>query len=222
MSILWELTKPIKVFFETPVSDDLGHGHLVKVSAVYDGKSFEGVGPTKYIARDICSEAIIQYITFKACDKESKELSSKSAHAQSKRIIPWTALASLALFKMLNDWQVQGAVLPQELMNGKDSPTVANPTRTKNEKGQKKLPQNAASLHPVSILQEMLGTMEYKIVKVGQYPNKIFEVSVIVKDKKFTGRAKSMKEARRNCAAEAMRNIFGVNYPPVNKSVQKQ
>ena len=33
-----------------------------------------------------------------------------------EEVTPWTALASLALFKLFNDWQAQGIHLPAELL----------------------------------------------------------------------------------------------------------
>lgn len=236
INVLTELTKQGEVTFEKPISDQLSH--LVKVSALYDEKTFEGVGPTKNIAKNICSEAIVQYIAFKACEKDAAGELPKGTHGEEET--PWTALARLALFKMFNDWQAQGAVLPRELMSGKGAPTAApgatdttgdvqmkdatNGVPKKREpKGPqvpKVLPEDAATRHPVSLLHEMCGALNYESVSEGVSPNFVFHMSVLVKDQKFTGTAKSKKEAKKNCATEVMRNIYGVNYPPVIKTEQ--
>jgi hypothetical protein len=234
INVLIELTKQGEVTFEKPISDQVSR--LIKVSASYDAKTFEGVGPTKNIAKNICSEAILQYIAFKACEKDAqREDIVRGSHGEEET--PWTALASVALFKMFNDWQAQGAVLPAVLMSGKGAPGAAPgatdmtgdvqmkeangaPKAKKSAKprAEKTLPEDAATRHPVSMLHEMCGTMDYETVSEGITPNIVYHMSVLVKDQKFTGSAKTKKEAKKNCAAEVMRNIFGVNYPPEIKT----
>jgi len=232
INVLAELTKQGEVTFEKAISDQVSR--LIKVSALYDSKTFEGVGPTKNIAKNICSEAILQYIAFKACERDAaKEDIPKGSHGEEET--PWTALASVALFKMFNDWQAQGAVLPSVLMKGtpaagpgatdmtgdvqmKEANGAPKPKKSAKPRAEKTLPEDAATRHPVSMLHEMCGSMDYETVSEGLTPNVVYHMSVLVQDQKFTGTAKTKKEAKKNCAMEVMRNIFGVNYPPQIKT----
>jgi hypothetical protein len=227
MVVLQELTKQGEVTFEKYISDPMSH--LIKCSAKYDGQTFEGVGPTKNIAKNICSEAILQYIAFKACERDQAGtgISSKEGPHREEET-PWTALASVALFKMFNDWQAQGAVIPAELMKCVPRPAPANPAMAEDVKmedakktvkpakprAEKTLPADAASRHPVQMLHEMLGTMNYETVTDG-YPLKevVYHMSVLVNDQKYTGSAKNKKDAKKQCAMEVMRNVYCVEYP---------
>ena len=54
--------------------------------------------------QNICCEQILQHIAFSSCT------SSPAAEGEDGKVgeesTPWTALASVALFKLFNDWQV--------------------------------------------------------------------------------------------------------------------
>ena len=45
---------------------------------------------------------------------------------KNEELIPWTAIASLGLFKLFNDWQAQGIQLPAELMGATKRSLGAN------------------------------------------------------------------------------------------------
>merc|ERR1719445_2217789 len=67
---------------------------------------------------------VLQYITTKSClgakddegddeDMEgNQENGEKSKRPEMESETPWVSLASLALFKLFNDWQAQGYQLP--------------------------------------------------------------------------------------------------------------
>jgi hypothetical protein len=231
MMVLMELTKQGEVTFEKYISDPMSR--LLKCTAQYDGTTFEGVGPTKNIAKNICSEAILQYIAFKACEKDQAEAASATKGPHSEEETPWTALASVALFKMFNDWQAQGAVIPPELMKcvpraannlgqagliedikmedaTEKKPAKPKPAKTKEAK---QLPADAATRHPVQMLHEMVGACNYETVSDGSPPDVVYHMSVIINEQKFTGSAKNKKDAKKRCAMEVMRNVYGVVYP---------
>jgi len=237
--VLMELTKQGEVTFEKYISDPMSR--LLKCTAQYDGQTFEGVGPTKNIAKNICSEAILQYIAFKACEKDNAGAAAsanKGPHTEEET--PWTALASVALFKMFNDWQAQGAVIPPELMKcvpraagnieqaaaalvedvkmedaqaKKPAAAAAKPPKPVKTKEPKKLPEDAATRHPVGLLHEMVGACNFETVSEGSQPEVLFYMSVVVSGQMYTGSAKTKKEAKKKCAMEVMRNVYGVVYP---------
>merc|ERR1712203_612204 len=104
----------------------------------YDNQTFTGLGPRKEIAKNICAEQVLQYITTKSClgakddegddeDMEgNQENGEKSKRPEMESETPWVSLASLALFKLFNDWQAQGYQLPPGIFRPSGSST-ANP-----------------------------------------------------------------------------------------------
>lgn len=235
--VLMELTNQGEVTFEKYISDPMSR--LLKCTGQYDGQTFEGVGPTKNIAKNICSEAILQYIAFKACEKDqagaAAATTNKGIHSEEET--PWSALASVALFKMFNDWQAQGAVIPPELMKcvpkaaanieqqaalmedvkmvdaQAKKPAAAKPPKPEKKKEPKQLPADAATRHPVQMLHEMVGACNYETVSEGSPPEVIYYMSVVVSGQMYTGSAKNKKDAKKKCAMEVMRNVYGVVYP---------
>merc|ERR1711978_572939 len=87
----------------------------------------------------ICAEQVLQYITTKSClgakddegddeDMEgNQENGEKSKRPEMESETPWVSLASLALFKLFNDWQAQGYQLPPGIFRG--GPSSANPNQ---------------------------------------------------------------------------------------------
>jgi len=73
---------------------------------------------------------VLQYITTKSClgakhddgDDEdmdgNQENGDKSKRPEMESETPWVSLASLALFKLFNDWQAQGYQLPPGIFRG--------------------------------------------------------------------------------------------------------
>ena len=90
---------------------------LFSTRAVYQDTEFFGQGPSKSIAKNICAEQVLQFITTQSCLK-NEEPESESDSSLEETDTPWSALASLAMFKLFNDWQAQGYAVPPELMPG--------------------------------------------------------------------------------------------------------
>jgi len=232
---IMELIKQDEVVYGNPIMDPLTR--LLKITATYDGVTFEGVGPNKNIAKNICSENVLQYIAFRACKKD-QEVGAVVQGNQGEMETPWTSLASVALFKMFNDWQAQGAEVPVALMKCKPIVPVPPPPnngfshtedvnmaapkpKIKKERKprivdgveiKKELPEDAASKHPVMLLHEMKGQLDYEIVSEGAFPNAVYHCTVTVDNQRFTGTFRNKKEAKKNAAANAMAVIYGVNY----------
>jgi len=237
MMVLFELVNHTKVQFDNFIADPMSR--LLKVTAHYDGKSFEGIGPNKSIAKNICSEQILQHIAFKSCVKnaESPEESRTGSHGEEET--PWTALASIALFKLFNDWQSQGVVLPAELMRKSgqvsanvthdDPMTGSGPGEIKQEADPKpakkktsptgepkQLPENPTSRHPVQLLNEMEAGIAYNATVSGTPPNCMFTMTVTCQcGQSFSGSAKNKKDAKKLAAQNALAAVYNVIYPQV-------
>merc|ERR1712025_1320904 len=173
---------------------------LFIAKTIYQGNEFLGKGPSKSIAKNICAEQVLQFITTQSCTKQSQD--AMETDAESEKIegdekksnnfetdTPWSALASLAMFKLFNDWQAQGYSLPPELMRGSgltpgpgcgqvimfgDGPQPLTESKQKLKKEKvhgetqpavrpdKELPPNFMDKHPVQLLNEMKGQLEWE------------------------------------------------------------
>jgi len=118
MMALYELVQKNDITFHPFQADPTTR--LLKITAEYEGQTFEGIGPTKSIAKNICSEHILQHIAFKAYIKDEQENSTTGGPQEEET--PWSALASIALFKLFNDWQAQGTQIPAGWMQGGGAP----------------------------------------------------------------------------------------------------
>lgn len=227
MMVLFELVNHSDIQFENFISDPMTR--LLKITAKYDDKVFEGIGPSKSIAKNICSEQILQHIAFKSCMKDAESSPNKGSHGEEET--PWTALASVALFKLFNDWQAQGVTVPNELMKSKapaailqeqdeamdtgvkkEKKKTAN-AKVKEPKGPKTLPENPTTRHPVQLLNEMEGQLQYETTVTGHPPEQEFTLSVELKGATYSGTATNKKEAKKKAAQAALAAVYNVHYP---------
>merc|ERR1712226_1758759 len=153
---------------------------------------------------------------------------------------PWVQLASLALFKLFNDRQSQGYVVPAGMMrgnqfntpdpvahegeNGETTKKKKNKKKDEGEpKGEKTLPENASEKHPVQLLNEMAGPLVYEQTgqvsepaeQTGAPPSCVFTLSVTVNGVVYSGQGKSKKEAKKAAAVNAVGALYGIDYPTV-------
>lgn len=217
---------------------------LYTAKTIYDEQTFSGMGPSKSIAKNICAEQVLQYITTKSCkskieDDDEGNQENGDGGDKPKRSLetdtPWVSLASLALFKLFNDWQSQGYVVPAGMMRGSqihiggtdhgtDGTTAtgegveAKPKKKQpaEPKEPKTLPENAQDKHPVQLLNEMVGPLEYEQTgQTGTPPSCIFTLAVTVNGETFSGQGKSKKEAKKAAAISAVGSLYNVHYPSV-------
>jgi len=130
--VIYEVSEPMPQVIRTQPA-------LYTARTQYDNQTFTGLGPRKEIAKNICAEQVLQYITTKSClgakdddgddeDMEgNQENGEKSKRPEMESETPWVSLASLALFKLFNDWQAQGYQLPPGIFRG--GPSSANPNQ---------------------------------------------------------------------------------------------
>lgn len=102
--------------------------------------------------------------------------------------IPWSSLASFALYKLFLEWQNQGTVVPVP------RPGVS-PGKVKKDSNkivvQKELPPNATTIHPVMLLNQMRPGLTYtEVSRVGNPPNTMFTLAVDIDGQEYTGTGK--------------------------------
>jgi len=220
---------------------------LYAAKTTYEEQTFSGIGPSKSIAKNICAEQVLQFITTKTCTKTEDEDEGNEENGDGDKPrkapetdTPWVSLASLALFKLFNDWQAQGYVVPPGLIRGSqvhipdhltgteggapggeagEGQGVGQPKPSKKQntpKAEKTLPENAKDKHPVQLLNEMVGPLEYEQTgQTGTAPSCIFTLSVTVNGVSYTGQGKNKKEAKKAAAISAVGALYGVHYPTV-------
>ncbi|KAG7188214.1 hypothetical protein KM043_016084 [Ampulex compressa] len=139
--------------------------------------------------------------------------------------IPWSSLASFALYKLFLEWQNQGISLPVP-RSGLPSPVkgikreITTPHKTSI---QKELPPNATNIHPVMLLNQMRPALTYmELNRVGNPPNTMFTLAVEVDGIEYTGTAKNKKDAKKIAAKGALLALYGLTYPDETKPIVEQ
>ncbi|XP_023290360.1 interleukin enhancer-binding factor 3 homolog isoform X2 [Orussus abietinus] len=124
--------------------------------------------------------------------------------------IPWSSLASFALYKLFLEWQNQGTVVPVP------RPGVVPGKVKKEQKAvvQKELPANATSIHPVMLLNQMRPGLTYvEVNRTGNPPNIMFTLSVEIDGVEYSGSAKNKKDAKKIAAKAALQALYDLTYP---------
>ncbi|KAK0170671.1 hypothetical protein PV328_008496 [Microctonus aethiopoides] len=212
---------------------------LFLVHAELEGKTYIGQGLSKPLARQNAAENALkslllekmtaaamkakideenesnQSVTESETDISTMEISNPNESDE----IPWSSLASFALYKLFLEWQNQGTVVPIP------RPGVQQPVKTKPDPKmpvEKKLPPNATTIHPVMLLNQMRpGTTYVEVNRVGNPPNTLFTLSVEIDGKHYTGEAKNKKDAKKMAAKNALQQLFNLEYPEDNDDDSK-
>jgi hypothetical protein len=142
----------------------------------------------------------------------------------------------LASFKLFNDRQTQGFVIPNKLMkNPNEGPTGNGTVVSGNGKGNmdvtmenisvaaqkskqaKKMPDSPTQRHPVQLLNELRsGDVTYTLVQLkscGVTSNNIFTLGCKIDGTQYTGVGPNKKDAKKHCAMEALKILYKIQYP---------
>ncbi|KAK3913112.1 Double-stranded RNA-specific editase 1 [Frankliniella fusca] len=197
-----------------------------------DGTVYTGEGPSKAAAKAAAAELAVKGLILKKIadsgskkegeeepmDATSGDDASEKGSTNGRRVIPedevpWGSLASFALFKLFADWKAQGTSIPT-VMTPPPIKTVHKPAGPKPTPTPTKgtvLPENADTLHPVTLVGRVFpGTLFTEISREGTPPYLTFCMGATVQGVTYTGTAKSKKEAKKNCAIEVLK---GSNIP---------
>ncbi|XP_034947332.1 double-stranded RNA-specific editase 1-like isoform X2 [Chelonus insularis] len=130
--------------------------------------------------------------------------------------IPWSSLASFALYKLFLEWQNQGTVVPMPRSGIQQAAKSKAETRVVSEK---KLPPNPWTVHPVMLLNQMRpGSTYVEVSRRGNPPNTVFTLSVEIDGQAYCGEAKNKKDAKKMAAKNALKAVFNVDYPEDNQT----
>ncbi|XP_011139276.1 double-stranded RNA-specific editase 1 isoform X2 [Harpegnathos saltator] len=223
-------------FPETP-----GHvsNSLYLVHAELDGKTYVGQGLSKPLARQAAAENALKALLLEKMtaasmkaridaesdgqansssdtmkDESNEDVSMDNNSAEDE--IPWSSLASFALYKLFLEWHNQGTSVPVTrpglpAAKGVKKESAGGSPRAPT---QKELPPNPTNIHPVMLLNQMRPGLTYvEVNRLGNPPNTTFTLSVEVNGVSYSGTAKNKKDAKKAAAKAALLSLYSLTYP---------
>jgi len=213
-----------------------GSANLFTAEVEVSGKKYHGVGGSKSLARAAASELALQSMVKKPVQKKNEK-----GEEVVEDETPWAALASFALHKLFCDWKRGVVGAPVSLTGGVDtaqaagcamdldqpmfqSPPVAGISQAqqikqdhagqKKTKGEKKLPEDAATRHPVTLLHEMRDNISFDgQASANQQPGQQgYTMRLTVDGVVYEAKAQNKKQAKIYAAKTAVEQLFGVVY----------
>ncbi|KAI4501888.1 hypothetical protein M0802_003223 [Mischocyttarus mexicanus] len=218
---------------------------LYLVHAELDGKTYVGQGLSKPLARQNAAENALKALllekmtaasmkarmdaetdgppsqslehtlTIKEDNTEDVQMAVDTNVDESEEV-PWSSLASFALYKLFLEWHNQGTSVPVP-RPGFPSPlkvskkVVASATKVT---VRKELPSNATTIHPVMLLNQMKPGLTYvEVSRLGNPPAIMFTLAVEIDGISYSGSARSKKDAKKTAAKAALLALYGLNYP---------
>lgn len=121
--------------------------------------------------------------------KEENNDDSNPMDASAEDEIPWSSLASFALYKLFLEWHNQGTSVPVPRPGLPTTKGIKkeSPTATK-APAQKELPPNPTNIHPVMLLNQMKPGLTYaELSRVGNPPNTMFTLAVEISGVEYSG-----------------------------------
>ena len=197
-----------------------------------NGETSTGTGPTHEIAKNICSEHAIMNIVSKRYDKMN-DLAAKGLKSKEEMMLEdetMFELASVAIFKMLNEWEAGGYELPRSLeevlyassdqflpvkqrvswIRGSNL-GFSTPLQSCGRKRAGSEPGSQEQKNPVAFLNELRGNTEYsQLGSWGAGPNLVFSMGVNIDGVPYSGTGPSKKEAKRNCAKDVLAKLYKI------------
>ncbi|KAK9886180.1 hypothetical protein WA026_015691 [Henosepilachna vigintioctopunctata] len=200
---------------DLPVDFVRVEGYLYKATVLVEEIPYSGFGRSKVGAENAAAEVAIKYsiknkliAQFGSTDGDSEKMDISDTNEDADGPIPWHQVASFAIHKLL----VACRVDPTQIAVKEEHPTP-NELRPA-----KKLPENAASLNPLMVVNQMLPQAQYEEVsKVGMPHNCSYTIKCTVDNQQFTGTSGTKKMARKIAAYAVCMKLLGIEYPPEAK-----
>lgn len=216
---------------------DGGFTAIVTVNSV----PYEGKGHSKMAAKNFaCEKALRDYIiakmtprtksksqkaTNEADSVEPMEVNDGESSETPEDDVPMLNLASFALYKLFAEWEREGFIVPEMHPSAGGSsiqpgdPNVpaaaaaAVPKEPKKPPVRTELPPNWETMHPATLLCVMRPGLSYVDHGcIGEKPNIMQRLGVIVDNQEFTANGRSKKIARRNVAVNVCNSLFNTNF----------
>ena len=200
-----------------------------------NGETSTGTGPTHEIAKNICSEHAIMSLVTKRYENMNS-LAAKGVKTKENMMLEDETvfeLASLAIFKMLNEWEARGYELPrgvEEVLYANSNQFVpvkqrmnwirgsnlgySTPLQGAGRKRPMQSPEQGSleQKNPVAFLNEIRGNVEYsQLGSWGTGANLVFSMGVNIDGVPYSGTGPSKKEAKRNCARDVLAKLYKIS-----------
>ncbi|KRT79582.1 hypothetical protein AMK59_6674, partial [Oryctes borbonicus] len=208
---------------------------VYKAAVSIEGKDHVGYGKSKALAKTSAAEMAVRSmilnklrITAQAApattEEESKEVRMEVTE-ENQDDVSWTHIASFAIHKLFSSWGDDGNMadmisrsnsyvsLSESNVSNKDGASTiqAQPE----QKPAKKLPENAALMNPIMLLNQMHPNAKYEeLGKSGTPPHIQFTIKCTVGNQSFIGTGPNKKAARKQATFEACKTLLGIEYPP--------
>jgi len=202
-----------------------------------EGDTSTGTGPSHEIAKNICAEHAIMGVVSRRYSTMNNIVSSGTKPKEEMMLEDETPfeLASIAIFKMLNEWEAAGYELPQAIEDVLYSPQMFIPVKQRlgwirgsnmgfstpinggvNLAGRKRpmsMPPGGSldQKNPVSFLNEIRGTVEYMLLGTwGTGPSTVFTVGCNIDGVPYSGNGPNKKEAKKACAKDILGRLYRI------------
>ncbi|KAH8397838.1 hypothetical protein KR222_003548, partial [Zaprionus bogoriensis] len=204
-----------------------------------NSNQYEGKGQSKMASKNLaCEKALRDYIIAKMTPKpkklqkpgdggDTKPMDSNDGDLSDSQSddVPMLNLASFAIYKLFAEWGREGYVVPEmhpsasnvlppqgEQVALSSAATVA-PKEPKKPPVRTELPPNWETMHPATLLCVMRPGLSYVDHGcIGEKPNIMQRLGVIVDNQEFTANGRSKKIARRNVAVNVCNTLFDTNF----------
>lgn len=217
-----------------PIPDFVGYlPQLHTLMTEIDGDISTGTGPRYEIAKNICAEHAIQGVVSRRYEGLKKLVESDTKTREELLLEDETPfeLASIAIFKMMNDWQADGYEIPEPIQDVIYSRQGFIPAKQRlgwirgsnmgfsayqlDQQGRRKpinMPGDTAGKNPVSFLNEIRGNVEY--VLLGMYgnceENYSFTMGCNIDGVPYSGSGKTKKDAKKNCSMDVLSRLYRI------------
>lgn len=208
------------------------NGQKTTAEIVVNNVRYEATALSKHQAKAQASEKALRDLFIAQMAKERQRVKTSSTNGDNNSVsedvemaesndseeVPMLHLASFALYKLFNEWQNAGFEIPSikppkpavKLNEAGQNPLAPKVAKTKAD-----LPSDAATRHPTALLAFMRPQVPYEDLGSNNSPEpakREFSVGVTVDGQRFIGKARSKKNARKEAAAAACRELFDVQF----------
>ena len=191
-----------------------------------------GTGPTHEIAKNICAEHAIMGVVSRRYAR-LEEAGQAGDELLLEDETPFE-LASIAVFKMLNEWEAGGWELPRAISDVLYSQQMFVPVKQRlgwirgsnmgystpiqgvqAQARKRPMAMPAAGVveqkNPVAFLNEIRGAVDYMLLGTwGTGPDQVFTMGVNIDGKPYSGNGANKKEAKKNCAKEILAKLYSI------------
>jgi len=202
-----------------------------------DGDTSTGTGPSHEIAKNICAEHAIMGVVSRRYHNIS-QMAEKGLKTKEELLLedetPFE-LASIAVFKMLNEWEAAGYELPPAIEDVLYAQQMFVPVKQRlgwirgsnlgfttplqgvNLSGRKRpmsMPAQGSleQKNPVAFLNEIRGTVDYMLLGTwGTGPNVVFTMGVNIEGVPYSGNGPNKKDAKKACAKDILARLYRIN-----------